>query len=240
MNALGAAIRAAGARGDGVEQRIWRLRRRAVCLRTRAAAAWKRSSIELDIARDVQFGRRVQIWIPPGTSGCLSIGTGTRIDDDVRMLVQGGEIHIGPNSHVRRFTTLNVSGALHLAGDNLLSWGCVVHCAGQIDVGRNTIVGEYTTIVDSVHYFATPDAPVWHNTAVGTVEIGENTWIAAKATIGRGAKIGRHCIVGAHAVVTGAVPDGQLVAPSPSSGSALDLPWMSPDQGDGGSSSTRS
>ncbi len=240
MSALGRAVRAAGARGKGVERRLWSLRRGAVCLRARAKVAWQRSSIDLDVAPDVRFGRRVQIWVPPGTSARLHIGAGTQIDDDVRVLIQGGEIHIGPNSHVRRFTTLNVAGALHLAGDNLLSWGCIVHCAGRIEVGRYTTISEYVTIVDSVHHFTTPDAPVWHNTAVGAVEIGANTWIAAKATIGRGASIGRHCIIGAHAVVTSPVPDGHLVAPSRSTTTQLHLPWAAEDHGGGEAPSTLS
>lgn len=226
MSAVGRAVRAVGERGASIERRLYAMRRSVVLLRARTHAAWQRATIDLDVDRDVRFGRRVQIWVEPGTRTALHIGSGVRIDDNVRILLHGGEVRIGGGSDIRRLTTLNVAGRLTLGGDNVLSWGCVVHCAGVVSIGRHTIVGEYSTIVDSAHFFTDPDAPIWQNSKAGEVNIGYNTWIAAKATIARGAIIGNHCIVGAHSVVTGTIADGQLVAPPPSSPvAAVRLPW---------------
>jgi acetyltransferase-like isoleucine patch superfamily enzyme len=231
MSAFGRVVRAVGERGASVERRLYAMRRTAVLLRARTHAAWQRASIDLNVDRDVRFGRGVQIWVEPGTRTVLHIGPGVRIDDNVRILLYGGETRIGGGSLIRRFTTLNVAGRLTLEGDNLLSWGCVVHCAGLVSIGRHTIVGEYSTIVDSAHFFTNPDDPVWQNSKAGEVHIGYNTWVAAKATIARGANVGNHCIIGAHAVVTGAIADGQLVAPPPSTAvAAIRLPWVAARQ----------
>lgn len=231
MSAVGQVLRTAGAHGAVIERRLYAIRRQRVLLRARAHAAWQRASIDLDVAKGVRFGRGVQIWVEPGTSASLRIGHGVRVDDHVRILLFGGGVKIGAGSDIRRLTTLNVAGVLTLAGDNVLSWGCVVHCAGRVTIGQHTIIGEYSTIVDSAHFFTGRDDPIWQNSNAGEVDIGYNTWIAAKVTIARGAVVGDHCIIGAHAVVTGRVPDGELVAPPASTAVArARLPWRSEHQ----------
>lgn len=241
MSVVGQALRKAGAHGAAVERRLYAIRRQRILLRARAHAAWQRASIDLDVAKDARFGRGVQIWIEPGTSTALRIGRGARVDDHVRILLFGGHVEIGAGSDVRRFTTLNVAGHLTLEGDNVLSWGCVVHCARRVAIGQHTIVGEYSTIVDSTHFFTGPDDPIWQNSNAGEVEIGYNTWIAAKVTIAKGAEVGDHCIIGAHAVVSGRVPSGQLVTPPVSTAVApARLPWRSEHQTKDPPASTRS
>ncbi|MCA1779929.1 MAG: hypothetical protein LC637_11255 [Xanthomonadaceae bacterium] len=47
------------------------------------------------------------------------------------------------------------------------------------------------------------------------VEIGNNVWIGAKATITKGVKIGNNAVVGANSVVTSDIPAGVLAAGVP-------------------------
>lgn len=49
----------------------------------------------------------------------------------------------------------------------------------------------------------------------GTIEIGEYSFIGAKATLLPGISIGKNCVVAAGAVVTKSVPDGMVVAGVP-------------------------
>jgi acetyltransferase-like isoleucine patch superfamily enzyme len=126
---------------------------------------------------------------------------------------------------VRRGAVLNVAGRLECHGENLISWNCVVHCSTAVTIGRQTTIAEMATIADSSHYFTEPEDHVWHNVRTGSVTIGDNTWIAAKATLGRDAHIGSHCIVSANSLVTGEVPDGSLASGVPAVIRPLQLPW---------------
>ena len=65
--------------------------------------------------------------------------------------------------------------------------------------------GVFNNISDSMHL----------SPQVGTIEIGDNVFIGANATIMYGIKIGSNVIVAANAVVTKDVPDGTVVAGIP-------------------------
>jgi acetyltransferase-like isoleucine patch superfamily enzyme len=117
-------------------------------------------------------------------------------------------------------------GSFELAGDNILSWGNVIHCASSIRLGRMASTNEFVTIVDSSHYFTTPDEFFYHNTKTGPIEVGVNTWICSKATLARNAKIGDHCIIAGNSIVSGEVPSGHLASGVPAQVvRQLELPW---------------
>ena len=142
-------------------------------------------------------------------------------------ILNDGRIDLGDNVEVRRDTTFMMwGGSLELAGDNILSWGNVIHCASSIRLGRMTSTNEWVTIVDSSHYFTTPDEFFYHNTKTGPIEVGINTWICSKATLARNAKIGDHCIIAGNSIVSGEVPTGHLASGVPAQVvRELDLPW---------------
>jgi acetyltransferase-like isoleucine patch superfamily enzyme len=200
-------------------------RRQALIARIKAAAIWHNASVDLRIDPDVRIGQGVRVTFEAWTRNTLHIGSGSWLDDDVLIQLKGGSVVIGPRVQLRRNMLLNVAGQLFCEGDNVISWGSVIHCSNDVRIGRQTIIGEYTTIADSVHYFTTPDEHVWHNVRVGSVAIGRNTWVCAKATLGRGADVGSHCIIGASAVVTGEVPDGSMASGIPAVVRPLSLPW---------------
>jgi acetyltransferase-like isoleucine patch superfamily enzyme len=198
--------------------------------RIRLLAAWAGAEVEVHIGTEVEVGRRIHVSIEPGTSSTLVVADHASIDDDVRIHLKGGEVHLGPGAHLRPGVVLNVSGRLHVGEQALLSWGSIVHCAHDVDIGRRAFIGEFTTIVDSSHFFTSPDEWAYGNVSVGPVRIGENTWVAAKATIARSVTIGAHCIISASAVVLEDIPPGHLAAGVPAKARPLDLPW---DRADG-------
>lgn len=181
--------------------------------------------MDVHIGSHVKVGRRIRLVIEPGSTSVLHIADYCELDDDVRLQLKGGQITLGTGTQLRRGVLLNVSGRLRLDDQAILSWFTVVHCANDIHLGRRTFVGEFTTIVDSSHFFTTPDEWAASNVALGRVEVGENTWIAAKATLARNVTVGSHCIVSASAVVMTDVPDGHLAAGVPAEVRPLDLPW---------------
>jgi acetyltransferase-like isoleucine patch superfamily enzyme len=202
-------------------------RRKSLIARTRAAAVWNNATVDLHIAPDVSIGRNVRVTFEPWTHNVLHVGAGSFIADNVLIQLKGGSIVLGPGVHLRRDAILNVAGRLECEGDNLISWNSVIHCSNDVRIGRQTTIAEQATIADSSHYFTEPDAHVWHNVRPGSVTIGVNTWVCAKATLARGANVGSHCIIGANSVVIGDVPDGSLASGIPAVVRPIPLPWAS-------------
>ena len=226
MTVVGRALRQAGLHEALLLAPVRRARLAAFVASAKAAAAWQRAELELDVAPDVRVGRGVRVRCLPDTVNRLRLGPGTRVDDLVVFELKGGTVDVGAGVHLRQGTVLNVAGRLAVGDHSLLSWGTIVHCSNDVRLGRMSAIGEYSTIVDSAHHFTEPDAFVYHNLRVGTVVIGDNTWLGAKATITRNSRIGSHCIVAANSTVSGDVPDGHLVAGVPAKVvRPVNLPW---------------
>lgn len=204
-----------------------RLRRAALVGRLRAAAAWHRAELEVDIAPDVAVGRDVRVELAPRTTNRIVVGTGSRIGDRVLIRMTGGTIDVGPGCDIRRDTVLNIGGGLFEMGEgSILSWSCRVHCAEHVRLDAIVGVAEDVTIADSTHFFTEPDRFFYDNTRTAPILIGTNTWLCPKATITSGVKIGAHCIVAAGSVVIADIPDGTLASGVPATTlRPIDLPW---------------
>ena len=205
---------------------LYASRRAAFIARMKLAAAWQGARVELDIAPDVRFGKDISIVVWPGSQTSLRIGPRCRLGDRTQFMLNGGRCDIGENVELRRDCVFIIwGGSLEFAGDDIITIGTVFHCASSIRIGRQVGIGEYVTIIDSSHYYTTPEEPMMHNIQLGPVEIGSNSLIAAKAVIARNSKVGDYCIVGGNSVVTGEVPEGHLASGVPAKLRELDLPW---------------
>lgn len=169
-----------------------------------------------DVAPDVRVGKNVQVYVEPGSKGnVLRIGPRSRIEDDVYLQLKGGVIDLGTNVEIRRRTVLNVSGRFAMAGDNILSYSNVIHCAERITFGPMASTNEFVTVVDSRHFFTDEQTFFYHNTESAPIDIGANVWLANKSSVLMGVTIGDCAIVGGHSVVSRDVPAKMLVAGSP-------------------------
>jgi acetyltransferase-like isoleucine patch superfamily enzyme len=213
-----------------IDGALYSFRRARVIARLRFLAAWNGATVDIDIAPDVRFGRDIDLTVWPGSRNVVRIGPGSRIDDRVMIFLNNGALLLGDNVEARRDVIFMCwGGTLEIAGDNILSWGAVFHCADSIRVARLSIFGEWSTIVDSTLVYTDPDEAIAHKTKTGPVEIGYNTWICAKAVVGRNSKVGDHCIVAGNAVVSGEVPSGHVASGVGTSVvRPLVLPWMPP------------
>lgn len=189
----------------------------------------KFGSIDVQIAPDVQVGRDIRIDFAKRAKGVFHVGPRSRIGDNVRIRLwdSGGSIYLGERVDIRGECVLNVAGGtLRLDGPNNLSWSVTVHCAESVHLERHAHVAEYSTIVDSSHFYTEPDVWSYHNTKTAPVEIGEDVWICPKATITSGVTIGDHTIVASSTVVVKDVPSGVLISGVPGKiVRELDLPW---------------
>ena len=202
-----------------------RLHRHAFMKRARLAAIAAHATLDLSIDPNVEVARGVRVTVAPWSNNLLHIGAGTTLADRVLIQLSDGRVRIGDALQMRRDCILNVSGDLEIAGDSVISWGTVIHCSNRVSIDRGVLIGEYTTIVDSSHYFTEPDAHLWHHVKAGSVEIGRSSWICAKAVVTRDTKIGDYCIVGANSVVRGEVPSGSFASGVPATIRPLSLPW---------------
>jgi acetyltransferase-like isoleucine patch superfamily enzyme len=208
-------------------RRLALVRRAALLARVRASALWHRATVELQVADDVRVGRGVQVTVEPRSANVLRVESGTRLDDQVLIMLKGGQVRIGAGCHLRRGTILNVAGELEMVGGNVLSWDSHVHCAESVRLDRLASTAEQVTISDSGHYFTEPDDFFYDNVRTAPVVIGANTWLCPKATVTSGVTIGSHCIIASNSVVDRNVPPGHLASGvQPTRVRPLVLPWQ--------------
>ncbi len=203
-------------RGLSGIDRVQRASRRAsLVLRTRLGAARVGAGLHLVIHPTAIVGHHVVIECWHGTRNVVEIGAKVRLGDHTWISMREGRLRIGRDTDVRRAVTVNCSGELDLGDAVVISTGTHLHCANHNEIGDWTIVGEYSTIVDSRHLPPAEHEPVHHTLAVGRVSIGRNVWLGAKVTAGSEVSIGDQAIVAAGAVVTRDVPAGTLAAGVP-------------------------
>lgn len=197
-------------------------RRARAVARIRLAARAAGADLDLRIAPSARVGD-VAVRFRSGRPAALHVGPHAVVDDGVEIRLDGGTVHIGDWSEVRGGVRLMVSGSFEAVGQNLLSWGVVVHCDDAVVIGRRSTVTEHVTITDSAHHH---EAGTWHldNLRTAPVRIGEDTWIGAKATVTHGVQVGDRCTVAAGAVVTRDVPDDHLAVGVPAASRRREAP----------------
>jgi acetyltransferase-like isoleucine patch superfamily enzyme len=201
------------------------VRREALIARLRAQAAWKRSTVDIDIAPDAQFGPDVRVILDPNCDAQLAIGPEAILEGHCRINLRGGSVTLGARSVLREGVVLNVPGVLHVGERAALSYGTSVHCANRVSIGELAAIAEYVTIADSTHFLTEPDVKQSDNVRTRPVSIGRNTWICPKATVTCGVAIGDYSVIGSGVTVTRNVPESSLVVQGQVNQITRRLPW---------------
>ena len=98
-------------------------------------------------------------------------------------------------------------------GENVfINSGCCFQDQGGIEIGNNVLIGQQVVIATLNHELAPTRRA---NLVPAPVNIGNNVWIGAHATILSGVTIGDNSVVAAGAVVTKDVPANVVVAGVP-------------------------
>jgi acetyltransferase-like isoleucine patch superfamily enzyme len=152
----------------------------------------------------------------------LSVQLQNPVDDSVVILgppeIHGsGRIFLGRNLFLYRelYFETQEHGEIHVADDVVLSRGVHLVAFTRMDIGKGTMIGEYTSIRDANHQFGQDAALRTSGHTAKPVVIGQNVWIGRGVTVLAGVNIGDHAIVGANAVVTRNVPAHSVVAGVP-------------------------
>ena len=198
---------------------VLRVRRWRAIARIRLVARLAGADLDLEIDPTAEIGR-IDVHVAAGARGRLRVGAHTVLHDGVEIRMAGGSVLVGDWCEVRGGVRVMAAGDVEVVGQNLLSWGMVIHCDEAVRLARQSTFGEYVTISDSVHEHRDEG---WHLDHIRTapVAVGSNTWVGAKATITSGVTVGADCIVAGSAVVTRDVPDRHLALGIPATARSL-------------------
>ena len=115
------------------------------------------------------------------------------------------------------FFELGPEGEVHI-GDCCTRVGVIVVGNGRVRIGDYCFLAHEVVIADSPFALPPVAAEAVHGPAgepAPCVELGNDVWVGARATLLRGARIGDGAIIGAGSVVDFEVPRGGIVAGHP-------------------------
>lgn len=180
--------------------------------RLRAACAARRLSLSVDIAPGAVVEPGVALDVRGPGMARVRLAAGSRIEAGaVLRLGPGADVSLGPGVVVRRGGVLNVTGRLELQGDNLISWGSVVHCADHVVFEPMAGTGDSVTVVDGAHFRRHAEDHWYHNSSSAPVRIAANAWLGSHSTITKGVTVGRAATVAANSLVLSDVEPETLV-----------------------------
>lgn len=191
------------------------LRRVRFIVRLRILAALKRATVSLRIERGVRLARSIDVTIFPRSTTSVSIGRGTFVGSNVRLLLDGGSMTVGRNVQIRAGVVLHIRGRFEMADRTMLSYYSVIHCDESVTLRERAALGEHLTITDSRHLPAQVGDWWLNQIETAPVVVGEDTWAGAKVTISSGVTIGPGCILAAGTVVSRDVDPDTVVGGVP-------------------------
>ena len=132
-------------------------------------------------------------------------------------------IKCGSGVSFGQYTTMIVTGSLQHLGKGIVignNVGLGTHGyyggAGGVEIGDDTIFGNYVSVHPENHNYSDPTLPIrLQGVNHKGIKIGKGCWIGAKATILDGTVIGDGCIVAAGAVVSGKFPNNVIIGGIP-------------------------
>lgn len=130
----------------------------------------------------------------------------------------GNRVSIGRSACIECTGTIQDLGKGLRLGDGVgVGSFSFLGCAGGIEIGSNTILGNFVSLHSENHVFSDISVPICEQgvTRVG-IKIGKGCWIGAKVTILDGVTIGDNCVIAAGAtVLKGVYPDYVVLAGVP-------------------------
>jgi acetyltransferase-like isoleucine patch superfamily enzyme len=142
-------------------------------------------------------------------------GVGTHIGSNVDVTFFA-ELQVGKDCHIERDVTFEVGRVWERCrgltiGDRVwISRGCLIRCAGRVQIGDDVLVGEFTSIRDTRHGQESVDLSMRSQPdVIGEIRVENNVWIGRGCLIlGRpeGIVLGAGSVLGANSVVTRSIP----------------------------------
>jgi acetyltransferase-like isoleucine patch superfamily enzyme len=118
----------------------------------------------------------------------------------------GRGVRIMPNSHI----SVLKNGLLEINDDVNIGRGVVIFCAKKIEIGLNSRIAHYVTIVDHDYEYKNIQTN-FKSRIIKPVKIGRNSWLAANCIVLKGVNIGAGSVIAAGTVVTKDIPEKSIV-----------------------------
>lgn len=159
--------------------------------------------------RNVVFGQGVVLRHPHK----VHIGDNVVIDDHCLIDAKGDANHgirIGSGVFVGRNSILSCKNGDITLGDGAnVGFNCEVFSAGDVRVGKDTLLAAYVYLIGGDHEFSDASAAVNAQARRASgIQVGDGVWVGAGVKVLDGVTIGDRAIIGAGAVVRQAVPAG--------------------------------
>ena len=138
-------------------------------------------------------------------------------DGHLPVLYRRGKVTIGKRFIMRsRLVPSEIGAALSKAelkiGNNVfINHGATVIANYYIEIGDNTLIGEFSALYDTNHHPVDSAHPQKYEPVI----IGSNVWLGRGVTVLPGSKIGSNSVVAAGSVVKGDIPANVLVTGNP-------------------------
>lgn len=102
-------------------------------------------------------------------------------------------------------------------GDNTyIGHGATLSCANKLILGSDVTIGDNVYISDNSHGYEDVTRNIYkQKLKVGTIKIGDRSWIGKNAVIAHNVEIGEHSVVGANSFVGKSVPPFTVVSGNP-------------------------
>jgi acetyltransferase-like isoleucine patch superfamily enzyme len=171
-----------------------------IAMRARGALRFPFAAPRPFVGRRVRIRAKSHLHLGPA----VTLGHGSVID---AMSTDG--VWLGRNTSIGQNTRIECTGSLRTigkglrAGENVgLGTDCLYGCAGGIEIGDNTIVGNFVTFHAENHLIDDLETPIrLQGVSHSGITVGTDCWIGAKATVLDGARIGDQCVIAAGSVV---------------------------------------
>lgn len=184
--------------------------------RVQLLARLRGAHVQFDVAPDLLVGKRLRIAVEPRTRTVVTIGRECRFEDDVYLVLGGGELRLGERCEIRKGVVVRLSGGLlHMVGGNKVSYYTVLHCSAGITLDTYAGVTEHVSIIDTTHHHDGPEEYFQHNSSSAPIYVGRNTWVCSKSSVLMGVRVGHNSVIASGAVVNRDVPSGVVVGGIP-------------------------
>ena len=144
---------------------------------------------------DFTLGRNV---ILHGFTTNISVGKDTSIYDNCIFYISGSDAKLSIGKHCT------------------FSFGVLVACHHDIEIGDQVMIGEYSSIRDTTHTYSNPKVPMIKAGDISQkVKIGSDVWIGRGCIIMPGSVIENGVVVGANSVVAGHLEPNKIYGGNP-------------------------
>ncbi len=129
---------------------------------------------------------------------------------------KGGQVEIGKKSMFYDFVEIQSRGKIKMGNHCSVNNFTRIIAFEKIEMGNHVVIAQFVSILDHDHNFELENGKMKiEGYTTAPIKIGNNVWIADKATILKGVTIGDNVVIAAHTLVNKDIPSNCIVGGIP-------------------------